>query len=131
MPAGLRGFNSNLILQGMNKSPFGIQLLQRSKCARKMRVPTMVMIINKSDNTFSSRFRYGANLRFLREQNFKQDSSGTTNRGLDHASTNGDEIQVSNFLILKSDLNHIKALREQTDKMVMNDMKSIIKSGPS
>ena len=127
MPIGLRGFNSNLIMQGMNNSAFGIQLLQRSKCARKMRVPTMVRIINKADNTFSSKFRYGANLRFLREQNFKQDSTGAASCRMDDASINGDEIQVSNFLILKSDLNHIKTLKELTDNMVTNDMMSTIR----
>lgn len=77
-----------------------------------MRVPTMVRIINKADNTFSTKFRYGANLRFLREHNFNQDNSGSSQYGMDDGSLNNDEIQISNFLILKSDLNHIKTLKE-------------------
>lgn len=38
---------------------------------------------------------------------------------------------MSNFLILKSDLNVIKQIKEDCDKLVTNDMKNIIKPGSS
>jgi hypothetical protein len=57
----------------------------------------------------------------LREQNFKSKGEGPYD----------EQCQVSNFLILKSDLNVIKAIKEECEKLVTNDMKNIIKPGSS
>ena len=37
---------------------------------------------------------------------------------------------MSNFLILKSDMNLINKLKAESDQLVTNDMKNIIKPGP-
>ena len=66
----LKGFNSSLIKQAM-ANQHGQQMLKDSKFTKKKRIPTLVRIINKEENQFSSTFKYGSNLRFLREQNFK------------------------------------------------------------
>lgn len=70
-------------------------------------------------------------MRFLREHNFKQPFSPTPQTKLDELNMiNDDECQVSNFLILKSDMNLINKLKAESDKLVTNDMKNIIKPGP-
>ena len=38
---------------------------------------------------------------------------------------------MSNFLILKSDLGHIKCLKEESEHLVVNDMKSVITGDPN
>jgi hypothetical protein len=67
----LKGFNSNLIKNGIQGNPFSQKILRESKFYKKKRIPTLVRIINREENTFQKTFRYGSNLRFLREYNFK------------------------------------------------------------
>ena len=75
-------------------------MLKDSKFTKKKRIPTLVRIINKEEIQFSSTFKYGSNLRFLREYNFKPELEMET------GSFDEDQ-QVSSFLILKSDMGHI------------------------
>ena len=122
-----KGFNANILRQSASGSSYAMRLIQESRIAgKKKRIPTFVRVINKDDNTFSSRSRYGANLRFLREQNFKPEmDQGGSKKGIGFSS---EEVQVSNFLILKSDLNHIKNLKQESERFVINDMKSVIQA---
>ena len=51
VPNGLRGFNTKLINQGATE--YSMRLLHESKFQKKKKVPTLVRIINKGDNSFS------------------------------------------------------------------------------
>jgi hypothetical protein len=120
-----KGFNANMLRQSASGSSYGMRLIQESRIlGKKKRIPTFVRVINKDDNSFSSSSKYGANLRLLREQNFKPEMvQGGSMKGIGLSS---EEVQVSNFLILKSDLNHIKTLKQESENFVINDMKSVI-----
>lgn len=78
----------------------------------------MIRIIDKDQPAFGDQFRPSNNLRYLREHNFKQVGS----------TAKYDKINPSNFLILKSDLNHINELKEESSEMVVSDLKSVFKS---
>lgn len=105
MHGSLKGFNAGLAGGQITNSPYSTKILNQSKFMKKKRVPTFIRIINKEDNQFSQVFKYSSNLRFLREQNFKPELDMTAN-----SSFTADENKVSNFLVLKSDLSHIKML---------------------
>jgi len=74
----------------------------------------LVRVIHRDGDAFAQEPKYGANLRLMREHNFVQKSR---------------RLEVANFLILKSDLEHIKQLNQQSTQLVMTDMKSVIKLG--
>jgi len=44
------------------------------KHKKRRQVPSFLRVIHKEDNNLSQKSKYGSNLRFLREQNFKKDS---------------------------------------------------------
>lgn len=92
-------------------------LLKKSQFKSKKKIPTLIRIIDKDEATFGDQFRAAHNYRFLREHNFKQISR-----------TASDKIQTSTFLILKSDLTHLRDLQEESSKMVVSDMKSVIQA---
>jgi hypothetical protein len=74
------------------------------------KLPKLVRIINKQSNSFNDQIKPGGNLRLMRQK-----VTVTQN--------------VSNFIILKSDLTHIKLLNDYSSDMVQNDMTSVIKFG--
>jgi hypothetical protein len=90
-------------------------LLKKSQFKSKKKIPSLVRIIDKDEPTFGDQFRPANNYRFLREHNFKQISKAAS-----------DKVQASTFLILKSDLTHLRDLQEESSKMVVSDMKSVI-----
>lgn len=109
-----------------------MRLLHESKFQKKRKVPTLVRIINKGDNSFNQRFKYGANLRFMRDQNLKRDAIARGDgkgKRVDKIQQMLEENQVSNFLILKSDIAHIQGLKEESDQIVTSDMKDFIRAG--
>ena len=61
-----------------------MRLIKQSRMiGKKKRIPTFIRVINKEDNIFSSSSKFGANLRFLREENFKPDTvQGGISKGI-------------------------------------------------
>jgi serine/threonine protein kinase len=96
----LKEFNSALISPSITNSEYGKKLLQQSSRVKAKKVPTMVRVISKEDDTFYDKARFGANLRLMRDNNFAPKNK--TNH-------------LANFLILKSDLEHIQQLNQQTN----------------
>lgn len=95
--------------------------LEARVTGKRRRVPCLLRVINKDEASFARRSRYGANLRLLREQNYQADEAEAPGAALGQA-----DHRTSNFLILKSDLGHIKCLKEESEHLVVNDMKSVI-----
>ena len=101
-------------------SGYATRLAVEARVTGKRRgVPCLLRVINKDEASFARRSRYGANLRLLREQHYQVDDVETSTTQTDHH-------RLSNFLILKSDLSHIKCLKEESEHLVVNDMKSVI-----
>ena len=122
-----KGFNKTILEQATEGSQLANRLIRESRLMKKKKIPQLVRVINKDERQFSAKFKYGSNLRLLREYNYTTDLY-QVGRPNDLPQEQKQDNPISKFLILKSDLAHIRQLNHASEQLVVNDLKSIIQA---